>query len=172
MPCNPLPLEPGDTPSEGRRLESTSELRSAPALQQVATMLARARNAFERSEFAEATRLAEAAFDLAEDIDDPTAAAMLTLFEPVLARIFLHHLGSLSRAIYPIDVARLGELPLSPHTAFLLSRLERGICVRDVFDVVSLPRLEILRGLVGLVACGAVRLEERAARDDARTRAH
>lgn len=110
--------------------------------------------------FAEASSLATAAFDLASGNSDSTCAALLTLFEPTLARIFLHELGSPSRAVATATTV-LAEASLSPRTAFLMSRLGPDMRVVDAFDVASMPPLETLRRLLSLVRCGAVHLESR-----------
>ena len=134
---------------------------------QLATMLARARNAFQMEQFPEATALAVTAFDLAARTVDSTTTVLVDSFEPTLARIFLQELGSPTRILVPSMTPGADELSLSPRTAFLMSRLGPGMSVTDAFDVASMPRLETLRRLLALVTCGAVHLEQRIGRRSA-----
>src|SRR6185503_12437400 len=96
--------------------------------------------------------------DLAEATDDPTGAALLKLFEPVLARIFLRRLGSPSRVLFPVE-AGSREPSLSPRAAFLWSLIKPGMRVGEALDIAGMPPLETLRRLVSLVSCGAVRFD-------------
>jgi serine/threonine protein kinase len=125
----------------------------------IGACLERARVALAGGAFAEAVTHAEAALRLADENPAPAISSLIRLSEPLLSRVFVSRLGSVAHRLCTVEAASMRDLPLSPHAAFLLSRIDEGMSVAEVLDVASVPRLEALRNLVHLVSCSAVRLE-------------
>jgi serine/threonine protein kinase len=156
----PPPSAPSAPPFSGPRITPSIPTGHPPAPSVgIGECLDRARAALTDGAFADAVTHAECALHLADENPVPAASSLIRLSEPLLARVFVSRLGSVAHRLCTVETASPRDLPLSPHAAFLLSRIDEGMSVAEVLDVASVPRLEALRNLVHLVSCGAVRLE-------------
>jgi len=124
----------------------------------VARCLERVRAALDAGAVREASMHAEAALRIAESGEDPVVAALVGISEALLTSVFMRWIGSPARCLFTNDRPPPASFPVSPRAAFLLSRIDDGISVRDLLDVAWMPRLQALRWLIQLVSCGSVRL--------------
>jgi hypothetical protein len=76
----------------------------------------------------------------------------------VLERIFERVIGRLDATIVLGEIPS-GVAPLSPHQAFLLSRIDGYMTVEEALDLSPLPRMQTLRHLADLLRSGYLRLD-------------
>jgi serine/threonine-protein kinase len=136
---------------------SADDLGASELSSSFARSIERAASALESRAYVEAAAHADAAMRAIDGATDSATSALLRVSEPLLARIFVCRLGSPTRRVALGSAATEG-LPLSPRTAFLLSRLVESLTITEVLEAGWLSRLETLRSLVQLVSCGALRL--------------
>ncbi len=75
-----------------------------------------------------------------------------------LDALYARVVGDLECRVYPTAPAPEARTP-TPEQAFLLSRVDAGVTLRDVVDLSHLPRRATLKALAALVAQGRIRLE-------------
>lgn len=119
-------------------------------MQRLVAMIACIQDRVAVRDMARACVSAEAAADIVERTNDPSLCAVLNLHAALIESIFEARIGPLDRV-----VRRRGASEIvpdgSPRTAFLLSRLEEPMTIRDLLDVAGMPRLPALRCLLALV---------------------
>ena len=106
-----------------------------------------------------ALRYAESALSISDDLrSNPEVVATMQASESLFERVFERYVGRLD------GILALGDLPasqskLSPHQAFLLSRIDGPFSVEEAIDLSPLPRMQTLRHLADLIRTGHLRLE-------------
>ncbi len=136
--------------------ERPARASTLPAASSLAPWFARARVALDAGAFADAASHVEAALECADTTNDPATLEEVRREESLIATVLINLLGGAQGQLYPAKVTSSHDLPLSPRTVFLLSRLAPGMTVEEALDVASMPRTETLRRLAQLARCGAV----------------
>jgi hypothetical protein len=103
----------------------------------------------EGGEHAKAVAAAELA--LTEQPNSPLAQKLIHRNRDAILQVFQTYCGALDRQP---ELARplqhLGEAPISPRAAFLLSRIDGALTIDEILDVSGMPRLETYRYLCQL----------------------
>ncbi len=154
------PSEPPTTtgPAVARERRSTSWSKKDPATT-VRDLIARAHQELGLDTPELALSYAESALSIADELS--THAEVKQQVEAntrVLERIFERVIGRLDATIVLGEIPS-GIAPLSPHQAFLLSRIDGYLSVEEALDLSPLPRMQTLRHLADLLRAGYLRLD-------------
>ncbi len=155
-----VPSEPPPTtgPAQPQARRSTSWSKKDPATT-VRDLIARAHQELGLDTPELALSYAESALSIADELS--THAEVKQQVEAntrVLERIFERVIGRLDAAIVLGEVPS-GVSPLSPHQAFLLSRVDGHMTVEEALDLSPLSRMQTLRHLADLLRSGYLRLD-------------
>ncbi len=154
------PSEPPPTmgPAVRHERRSTSWSKKDPATT-VRDLIARAHQELGLDTPELALSYAESALAIADELS--THAEVKQQVEAntrVLERIFERVIGRMDAAISLGEIPS-GAAPLSPHQAFLLSRIDGHLTVEEALDLSPLPRMQTLRHLADLLRAGYLRLD-------------
>lgn len=157
-PTESTPAPRPVTRSTPPRTRPTSWTRKDP-VKAVRDLVERARQELGLDNPEMALRYAESALSISDDLrSNPEVVATMQASESLFERVFERYVGRLD------GILALGDLPasqskLSPHQAFLLSRIDGPFSVEEAIDLSPLPRMQTLRHLADLIRTGHLRLE-------------
>ncbi|MDB4953743.1 MAG: Tetratricopeptide repeat protein [Myxococcales bacterium] len=103
---------------------------------------------------------AVAAVDLAlsEDPNSALAQKMIHRNRDTIMTVFQNYIGDLQRTpVLAKPLHELGNAPINPRAAFLLSRVDGTLSIDELLDVSGMPRLEAYRYLCQLFLRGILR---------------
>src|SRR5262249_7685174 len=95
---------------------------------------------------------------LAEDPNSALAQKLIQRNRDTIMNVFTTFLGDLERMpVLARPLHELGEAPISPRAAFLLSRIDGTLSLDEILDVSGMPRIEAYRYLCQLFLRGILR---------------
>jgi len=95
---------------------------------------------------------------LAEDPNSALAQKLIQRNREAIMQVFTGFLGDLERMpVLARPLHELGEAPISPRAAFLLSRIDGTLSLDEILDVSGMPRIEAYRYLCQLFLRGILR---------------
>jgi serine/threonine protein kinase len=151
--------------SQSNRFVNASTLTGSASLQDIPEALERARQALGLGDLNLAVAYAESAIRLAESFGTDEASLVVDAESMLIDHIFETRIGSLQQRLRVVSAPSNMNSLVSPEQAFLLSRLDGGASVEEVFDLSPLSRRDTLRQLLALMRDGLIAIGDGRASD-------
>jgi len=151
--------------SQSNRFANASTLTGSASLQHIPEALERARQALGLGDLNLAVAYAESAIRLAESFGTDEASLAVDAESMLIDHIFETRIGSLQQRLRVVSAPSNMNSRVSPEQAFLLSRLDGGASVEEVFDLSPLSRRDTLRQLLALMRDGLIAIGDGRASD-------
>jgi hypothetical protein len=131
----------------------STELREDRTRRRITVLLDRATEWTRAGDFERSVAAVDLA--LSEDPNSPLAQKLIHRHRDAIMNVFQNYLGDLQRTpSLARPLHELGNAPISPRAAFLLSRVDGTLSIDEVLDVSGMPRLEAYRYLCQLFMRG------------------